>query len=138
MEAQGYVIQDNIVLQDNKSSMLLKKNGKALSTKRTKHIKIHYFFITDRITKGEIHVEWCPTAEMIGDYMMKLLQGAMFKKFRHLIMGVCPANIPKKSIQEEKIKKPKKKDLAQKRYIFCRIPIALSEGAVPQECVGFQ
>jgi hypothetical protein len=66
---------------------------------------------------------------MIGDYMMKLLQGAMFKKFCHLIMGVCPANIPKKSIQEEKIKKQKKKDLA---------PSKKGEGAVPQECVGFQ
>jgi hypothetical protein len=112
MEVQGYIIEDNIVQQDNKSSMLLEKNGKALSMKRTKHINIHYFFVTDQITKGEIHVKWCPTAKMIGDYMTKLLQGAMFKKFCDLIMGVCPANIPKKLIQEEKIKKPEKKDLA--------------------------
>lgn len=47
MEAQGYTVENNIIMQDNKSSMLLEKNGKALSTKRMKHINIHYFFVTD-------------------------------------------------------------------------------------------
>jgi hypothetical protein len=40
MESQGYTINDNIVYQDNKSSILLEKNGKASSSKRTKHINI--------------------------------------------------------------------------------------------------
>jgi hypothetical protein len=58
MDAQQYYIQENIVFQDNKSSMLLEKNGKASSSKRTKHIKnIRYFFVTDRIKKGELTVE---------------------------------------------------------------------------------
>jgi hypothetical protein len=47
MEAHGYTVENNVIMQDNKSSMLLEKNGKALSTKRMKHINIHYFFITD-------------------------------------------------------------------------------------------
>ena len=33
--AQGYGITQNLLLQDNKSSMLLEKNGKASSIKRT-------------------------------------------------------------------------------------------------------
>jgi hypothetical protein len=33
--------------------MLLEKNGKASSGKRTKHINIRYYFVTDRISKGE-------------------------------------------------------------------------------------
>ena len=47
MEAQGYQVQDNVLFQDNKSAILLEKNGKALSSKHMKNIKIRYFFITD-------------------------------------------------------------------------------------------
>jgi hypothetical protein len=51
MKAQGYDIKDNVLFQDNTSSILLENNGKALSIKRTKHINIRYFFITDRVRK---------------------------------------------------------------------------------------
>ena len=88
MEAQGWTVVDNMLFQDNRSSILLEKNGKASSSKRTKHINIRYFFITDRISKGEVSVAWCPTDDMIGDYMTKPLQGSKFRKFRDLIMGV--------------------------------------------------
>jgi hypothetical protein len=40
MEGQGYQVQDNILFQDNKSAILLEKNGKASSSKCTKHINI--------------------------------------------------------------------------------------------------
>jgi hypothetical protein len=99
MEAQGYHVNDNILLQDNKSAILLEKNGKASSSKRTKHIKIRYFFIADRVSKGDLSIAWCPTEEMVGDYMTKPLQGAKFRKFRDTIMGVTrkfgvPGNRP--------------------------------------------
>jgi hypothetical protein len=55
MEAQGYQDQDNILFQDNKSAILLEKNGKALSSKCTKHVNIQYFFITDNINKRTYH-----------------------------------------------------------------------------------
>ena len=38
--AQGYNVRDNQLHQENKSSILLEKNGKALIIKRTKHINI--------------------------------------------------------------------------------------------------
>jgi hypothetical protein len=94
MVAQGYQVQDNILFQDNKSAILLEKNGKALSSKRTKHINIRYFFITDRVNKGDVSLVWCPTGDMIGDFMTKPLQGALFRKFRDQIMGVVPAQDP--------------------------------------------
>jgi hypothetical protein len=94
MKAQGCGIKDNVLFQDNKSSILLEKNGKASSSKRTKHINIRYFFITDRVSKEEVSVVWCPTRDMIGDYMTKPLQGALFHKFRDQIMGVTPARDP--------------------------------------------
>jgi hypothetical protein len=73
-EAQGFQVQDNVLFQDNKSSILLEKNGKASSSKHMKHINILYFFITDRI----VSLVWCPTGDMIGDFMTKPLQGAWF------------------------------------------------------------
>jgi hypothetical protein len=44
LKAEGYKISKIILCQDN-------KNGKALSSKRMRHIAIWYFFITNRITK---------------------------------------------------------------------------------------
>jgi hypothetical protein len=93
-EAQGYQVTENIVYQDNKSAILLERNGKASSSKRTKHIHIRYFFVTDRIKKQELTVEWCPTGDMIADFMTKPTQGALFRKFQDQIMGVIPAQSP--------------------------------------------
>ena len=94
--AQGYGVKETIVGQDNRSAILLEKNGKASSGKRTKHINIRYFFVTDRIKKKEISVEWCPTADMVADFWTKPTQGQLFAKFRDLIMGVVPAADVKK------------------------------------------
>ncbi len=90
LKAQGYKVNDNVIFQDNKSTMLLERNGKASSSKRTKHINVRYFFIADHISKGEVRAEWCPTAGMVADFMTKPLQGATFKKFQDLIMGALP------------------------------------------------
>jgi hypothetical protein len=86
---QGYDVDENILFQDNKSAMLLEQNGRASSSKRTKHINVRYYFVTDRIAKGELKVQWCPTVDMIADYMTKPLQGKLFRKFRDLIMGLA-------------------------------------------------
>jgi hypothetical protein len=91
MESQGYMVNDNIVYQDNKSSILLEKDGKASSGKCTKHMNIRYFFITDQICNNKASVVWCPTGDMIADFATKsLLQGALFKKWewsRHKTPG---------------------------------------------------
>ena len=44
LEAQGYDVTNNIIYQDNKSSIILEKNGKASSRKRIKHISIKETF----------------------------------------------------------------------------------------------
>ena len=80
--------------QDNKSAILLENNGKASSSKRTKHINIQFYFITDRVSKNEASIVWCPTEDMTGDYMTKPLQGALFKRFRDQIMGAVAAQDP--------------------------------------------
>jgi hypothetical protein len=87
LESQGYKINKNVLYQDNKSAILLEKNGKRSSSKRTPAINTRYFFITDQVDKGNISVEYCPTGEMVADFMTKPLQGALFLKFKKLIMG---------------------------------------------------
>ena len=94
MLSQGYEIAENILYQDNRSAILLEKNGKASSSKRTKHINIRFFFVTDRVANDELSVRWCPTGAMIADFWTKPLQGALFKKFRDQIMGVIKAESP--------------------------------------------
>ena len=48
---------------------------------------MRYFFVKDRVDKGELEIEYCPTKLMIADYMTKPLQGKQFEMFRYLIMG---------------------------------------------------
>jgi histone deacetylase 1/2 len=91
LEALGYGVKDSVVYQDNQRSILLGKHGRASSGRRTRHINIQYFFVTDRIATKEVSVQYCPTGEMIADFFTKPLQGIMFKKIRNFIMNVDPA-----------------------------------------------
>ena len=92
MEAQGYQVDDAIIYQDNMSSMLLERNGMASSSRRTRHINIRYFFVTDRIKAKEIRVEYCPSKELVADFFTKPLQGQLFYQLRSFIMN-CPLTI---------------------------------------------
>ena len=71
LKAQDYDVTEKIIFQDNKSAILLKNNGKSSSGKRTKHINIRYFFVTDRIKKGEVTVDWRPTYDMTEYFFTK-------------------------------------------------------------------
>jgi hypothetical protein len=44
LKAQGYKIDDSKIYQDIQSTILLAKNGRGSSSKRTRHINIQYFF----------------------------------------------------------------------------------------------
>jgi hypothetical protein len=88
LEEQGYIVKDTKVYQDNMSSMLLENNGKRSSAKRTRHINIRYFFITDCIGKGQVNVEYCPTEHMFADLFTKPLQGSAFQKFCNAVLNM--------------------------------------------------
>lgn len=88
MQAQGYEVSDNVLFQDNQSAMLLETHGRGSSSKRTRHINVRYFFITDRIKGKEISVRHCPAENMVGDFFTKPLQGASFRKFRDIVLNI--------------------------------------------------
>jgi hypothetical protein len=71
LKSQDYSVHETVIYQDNKSTILLVKNSKASSSKWTKHISICCFFITHRIKKEDVPVEWCPTKLMHRDFTTK-------------------------------------------------------------------
>ena len=85
-EAQGFNVKMTIIYRDNTSSMKLEENGKASSGKRTRHLNIKYFYITDLIKRGEVKIEYCPTDAIVADFMTKPLIGAKFFLFREYLM----------------------------------------------------
>jgi len=85
---QGVKIDDTILCQDNMSSILLGKNGRSSSSKRTRHMNIRFFFIKDRVESKEIRIEYCPTAETVADFFTKPLQGKQFYKLRDKVMNI--------------------------------------------------
>ena len=87
LKEQGCEVKENIVKQDNESAILLAKNGKTSSGKRTRAINVRYFCIADQIKRGNMSVEYCLTDEMTSDYMSEGPQGVKFQKFQHRIVG---------------------------------------------------
>ena len=90
LEAQGQKVAANNLHQDNKSAILLEKNGKASSSKHTRHLNIRHFFVTDQVSKGNLAIKFCPTDEMLGDYFTKPTTGTKFHTFRSLVMNLPP------------------------------------------------
>ena len=68
------------------SAMLLENNGRASSSSQIKNIEIRYFFIQDRIEKGDIGLDFCYTDKMVPEFMTKPLLGKTFFAFRDRIM----------------------------------------------------
>ena len=79
MKEQGCKIVENTACRENTSAVKREINGKTSSGKRTKHLEIKYFYVTDLIERKEIGVKYCPTNSMVADYMTKPITGAKFK-----------------------------------------------------------
>ena len=89
MNAQGYGLTQTILYKDNQSAILLEKNGKMSSGKRTKQVNIRFYFIKDQINNNKVlSEEYCPTGEITADFFTsKPLQGKLFFTFRKAIMN---------------------------------------------------
>jgi hypothetical protein len=113
LEAQGFDVTDNVVYQDNESAILLENNGRASSSKRTRHIDIRYYFVTDNIQRKRLRVIHCPTEHMVADFFTKPLQGAQFRKLRNEIMNLphLPAeNEAQECVEADRRQAPDKRD----------------------------
>jgi hypothetical protein len=90
LENQGQNTSMNIIYRDNQSAMKMELNGKASSGKRTRHFDIKYYYITDLIKRKLVQIKYCPTSEMIADYMTKPIVGSKFNVMWKKIVGEIP------------------------------------------------
>ena len=111
LEGQGYSTT-TILHQDNMSAMKLEENGKRSSTKRTRHLNIKFFYVTDQIEQGWLKVKHCSTDKMWADINTKPLNGEPYRRLRAKIMN-CPIDLEPGNM-----------------------PLTPSSGDEPQECVG--
>ena len=88
LEGQGHDVHGTILYQDNMSAILLEKNGRASSSKRTRHILLRYYFVKEHVDSGMIQIVHCPTKQMWADYFTKPVQGALFYQLRDAIMNI--------------------------------------------------
>jgi len=86
VKAQGRELGPAILYQDNKSTMAVIEKGR-FTGRNTKHVNVRYFFIKDRVEKGELEIRYLPTDNMIADGLTKHLQGSLFRRHRALMLG---------------------------------------------------
>ena len=90
IHGKGYVMMNNILYHDNQSSIRVENNGKNYFTVNFIHINIIYFFIKDRVRKGELKIDYFPTQMVLVEYFTKTLKEKVFKISRDVIMGYKP------------------------------------------------
>ena len=88
MEAKGYAIENNILYQDNKSTILLAKNRRILDGKNSKQIKNRFFLIPDKVAQRELDIRHMGNKSMWADVNTKPVNGEIFRIFRSEMMGV--------------------------------------------------
>ena len=94
MVAQDYTVEDVYVYQDNQSAIILEENGSLSIGKASRHVKIKYFFITDKVKNKELRIIYCPTKQMIADFFTKPLQGGLYFTHRNAILGIQECDMP--------------------------------------------
>ena len=62
-------------------------NRRNSCTGNLRYIDIKIFFIKDRAYKEELSIVYFPTHLMLADYFTKPSKGALFHKFRDILMG---------------------------------------------------
>src|SRR5579864_7908671 len=84
----GYNIDDqNIMYCDNQSAISLAHNSEHHA--RTKHIDIQYHFVRNCVEDGTLHLEYCPTEDMVADGLTKALGPERLRKLARMMgMGV--------------------------------------------------
>jgi len=83
---QGYDLE-TLIKEDNRSTILLMKNGKLSSGKRMKHLDVRYFYVKDLLDRGILKINHCVSDNMIADFLTKTIQGNCLKLLRDIILN---------------------------------------------------
>ena len=72
-----------VIYCDNMSSIQLARNP--VFHARTKHIEVHYHFVREKVSAGEIDLAYVSTHEQIADIFTKALGAEKLQMFRSLL-----------------------------------------------------
>ena len=92
--AQGYHMPALTILQDNQSCMALIARGRS-GAERTRHIQIRYFWVKERVDKGEVKIEYMRSEDMYANVLTKPLQGGQFVRERGCLTGWAQETVSK-------------------------------------------
>lgn len=84
--SQGYNVGPVVIYQDNTSCMALVERGRS-GAERTRHISIRYFWVKERVEKGEVIIIHKGTKDMYANVLTKPLQGAQFIHEKKCLTG---------------------------------------------------
>ena len=79
--AQGYDLGPAVIYQDNLSCMALIKRG-GPGSERSRHIHIRHFWLSEKVTEGEVELQHLGTEDMFANILTKPVQGAQFERER--------------------------------------------------------
>ena len=74
--------EPTVLMEDNQGVIAIARNPI-----RTKHIDIRYHYVCEALQEGTIDLFYCPTEEMVADWLTKPLSRGPFEKLR-LAMGM--------------------------------------------------
>ena len=68
-KAQGYELECNVLFQDNQSAIRIEKHVRGSMSANTTHVNNRYFWVKDRVDRGELQIMYCPTELMLADFL---------------------------------------------------------------------
>ena len=77
-----------MLYQGNQSAILLEKNDVRSSTGKTKCMWVCYYFMKEKVEKGDIKIKHCPTGMIVVDAFTKPSQEKLLRQFQSMIMNV--------------------------------------------------
>ena len=80
--------------------------GRASAGKRSRHLDIKHFYVTDQVERKLVSIEYCPTDQMVADYVTKALQGKLFINHRCTIMNLPQPKVVERALSHMMRQRP--------------------------------
>ncbi|MCO5590716.1 hypothetical protein L7F22_044691 [Adiantum nelumboides] len=77
----------NTIYTDSQSALAIARNP--FFHARTKHIEVHYYYVKERLSVGEISLAYVPTQDNLADLFTKALSREKLEAF-HKALGLLP------------------------------------------------
>ena len=86
------------VLMDSKGAIASCYNP--VNQKKLRHIEIHIHSVRERVLEGLITPVWLPGELEVADIFTKPLKPPLFKKFRDILFGLSPIQLPRSALRD--------------------------------------